>query len=62
MPKDCGKCGTTLPDDAKFCFACGKRLQPVDGSHVELGTISGQSGGVTNVPGQRWRWQAGWRW
>lgn len=23
----CPKCGTTVKDDAKFCFACGAKLE-----------------------------------
>jgi hypothetical protein len=45
----CTKCGTKLPDDAKFCFKCGNPTSSPSGVQVDqkVGTVEGDVTGVT---------------
>lgn len=46
----CPKCGTTVKDDAKFCFACGAKLeQPkalAEPEKIEVQHVKDEAGGT----------------
>ena len=47
MRMKCPKCGTTVKDDAKFCFACGAKLeQPKALAEPEKIEVQHEAGGT----------------
>ncbi len=37
----CVYCGTKLPDEARFCFMCGKKVEPADNAENIVADNSG---------------------
>lgn len=37
----CVYCGTKLPDEARFCFMCGKKVEPADNAENIVAANSG---------------------